>query len=94
MFNLSPSTLYDPSNYVYYWTNDKREVDFAIDLDGKFVPIEVKYSDNIQKDDAKGIWDFMKTGRSHDFGIITSKNLLEIGKKYVIVPLSILLLLA
>jgi len=94
MFNLSPSTLYDPSNYVYYWSNDKREVDFAIDLDGKFVPIEVKYSDNIQKDDAKGIWDFMKTGRSHDFGIITSKNRLEIGKNYVVVPLSILLLLA
>jgi predicted AAA+ superfamily ATPase len=94
MFNLAPSTLYDPSNYVYYWSNDKREVDFAIDLDGKFIPIEVKYSDNIQKDDAKGIWDFMKTGRSHDFGIITSRNRLEVKNKYVIVPLSILLLLA
>lgn len=94
MFNLSPSALYDPSNYVYYWTNDKREVDFVVDLDGKFVPIEVKYSDNIQKDDAKGIWDFMKTGRSHDFGIITSRNRLEVKNKYVIVPLSILLLLA
>jgi len=93
-FNLSPSSLYDPSNFVYYWASDKREVDFTIELDGKFVPIEVKYSDNIQKDDAKGIYDFMKTGRSHDFGIITSKNRLEIGKKYVIVPLSILLLLA
>lgn len=94
MFNLAPSTLYDPSNYVYYWTNDKREVDFAIDLDGKFAPIEVKYSDNIQKDDARGIHDLMKTGRCHDFGIITSRNRLEIQKKYVVVPLSILLLLA
>jgi len=94
MFNLAPSTLYDPSNFVYYWTNDKREVDFTIELDGKFVPIEVKYSDNIQKDDAKGIYDFMKTGRSHDFGLITSRNHLEIGNKYVIVPLSILLLIA
>jgi len=54
----------------------------------------VKYSDNIQKDDAGGIYDFMKTSCSHDFGIITSKNCLEIGKKYIIVPLSILLLLA
>jgi len=54
----------------------------------------VKYSDNIQKNDARGIYDFMKTGRSHDFGIITSKNLLEIKSKYVIVPLSIILLLA
>jgi predicted AAA+ superfamily ATPase len=94
MFNLAPSTLYDPSNYVYYWANDKREVDFAVELDGRFVPIEVKYSDNIQKDDAKGIYDFMKTGRSHDFGIITSKSRLEVGRRYVTVPLSILLLLA
>ena len=94
MFNLFPSTLYDPSNYVYYWTNGKREVDFIVELDGKFVPIEVKYSDNIQKDDARGIYDFMKTGRSHDFGIITSRNRLEVKNKYVIIPLSILLLLA
>jgi hypothetical protein len=66
----------------------------VIELDGKFAPIEVKYSDNIEKDDAKGIYDFMKSGRSHDFGIITSRNRLEIGKKYVIVPLPILLSLA
>jgi predicted AAA+ superfamily ATPase len=94
MFNLNPSSLFDPSNYVFYWKGKKREVDFAIDVDNKFLPIEVKYSDNIQKDDAKGIYDFMKTGRSHNFGIITSKNRLEIATKYIIVPLSILLLLA
>ena len=94
MFNRYPSSLYDPSNYVFYWKGKKREVDFAIDFDGKFLPIEVKYSDNIQKDDTRGIYDFMKTGCSHDFGIVTSKNRLEIGKRYVIVPLPILLLLA
>ena len=94
MFNLYPSSLFDPSNYVFYWKNKKKELDFAIELDGKFLPIEVKYSDNIQKDDARGIYDFMKTGRSHDFGIITSRNRLEVGKRYVVVPLGILLLLA
>jgi len=94
MFNLYPSSLYDPSNYVFYWKNKNKEVDFVIQLNEKFLPIEVKYSDNIQKNDAKGIYVFMKTGRSHEFGIITSRNRLEIGKKYVIVPLSILLLLA
>lgn len=94
MFNLYPSSLFDPSNYVFYWKNKKKELDFAIALDDKFLPIEVKYSDNIQKDDARGIYDFMKTGRSHDFGIITSRNRLEAGKRYVVVPLSLLLLLA
>ena len=94
MFNLYPSSLFDPSNYVFYWKNKKKELDFAIELDDKFLPIEVKYSDNIQKDDARGIYDFMKTGRSHDFGLITSRNRLEVGKRYTVVPLGILLLLA
>jgi len=93
MFSLYPSSLYDPSNYVFCWKSRKREVDFVIEIDGKYVPIEVKYSDNIQRDDAQGIYDFMKTGRSHDFGIITSRNKLESGTQYMVIPLSILLLL-
>jgi predicted AAA+ superfamily ATPase len=94
MYNLNPSSLFDPSNYVFYWRSQKREVDFVIDVDGKYLPIEVKYSDNIQKNDAQGIYDFMKTGRSHDFGIITSKTQLEARNGYTVVPLSVLLLLA
>jgi len=94
MFNLYPGSLFDPSNYVFYWKNKRKELDFTIELDDKFLPIEVKYSDNIQRNDAQGIYDFMKTGRSHDFGIITSRNRLQAGKKYTIVPLGILLLLA
>jgi len=94
MFSQHPSSLFDPSNYVFYWENKNKEVDFMFELDGKFLPIEVKYSDNIQKDDARGISEFIKTGRSHDFGIITSRNRLEIGERYIVIPLSILLLLA
>ncbi|MFW6117794.1 MAG: DUF4143 domain-containing protein, partial [Thermoproteota archaeon] len=93
MFSLHPSSLYDPSNYVFYWRNKKTEIDFTIDLEGKFLPIEVKYSDNIGKEEAKPISDFIKTGRSHDYGIITSKNRLEKGKNYLLIPLSTLLLL-
>jgi len=93
MFNLHPSSLFDPSNYVFYWKNKNKEVDFTFRLNEKFLPIEVKYSDNIDKDDTKGITEFMKSGCSHDFGIITSKNRLEVGKGYIVVPLSILLLL-
>ena len=93
-FNLNPSSLFDPSNYVFYWKGKKKEVDFVVDLDGRYLPIEVKYSDNIGKDDAEGIYDFKKTGRSHDFGIVTSRTKLEVKKRYVIIPLSLLLLLA
>ena len=94
MFNLNPASLFDPSNYVFYWKGKKNEVDFVIDLDGKYLPIEIKYSDNIQNGDAKGIYDFMKTGRTHGYGIVTSKNILKVEKNYTIIPLSILLLLA
>ena len=94
MFNLHPSSLFDPSNYVFYWTNKSKEVDFVIELGERFLPIEVKYSDNIGKDDAKGIKHFIKTGRSYPCGIITSKAHLEVKKDYTVIPLSILLLLA
>jgi predicted AAA+ superfamily ATPase len=94
MFNLHPSSLYDPSNFVFYWTNKNKEVDFVIRMSNQFLPIEVKYSDNIGKSDARGIEHFIKTGNSFPCGIITSKNRLEIGKNYVIVPLGIFLLLA
>lgn len=93
MFSQHPSSLFDPSNYVFYWKNKKREIDFVMELDGKLLPIEVKYSDNIQRDDVRGINELRKSGLSHDFGIVTSKERLEVKKGYSVVPLSILLLL-
>jgi predicted AAA+ superfamily ATPase len=91
---MHPSSLFDPSNFVFYWKGKKREVDFVINIENKYLPIEVKYSDNVQRDDANGIYDFIKTGCSHTCGILTSKTQLETGRNYVIVPLSVLLLLA
>ncbi|MGA3291358.1 MAG: ATP-binding protein [Candidatus Bathyarchaeia archaeon] len=93
-FKMHPSSLFDPSNFVFYWKGKKREVDFVINIENKYLPIEVKYSDNVQRDDANGIYDFIKTGCSHTCGILTSKTQLETGRNYVIVPLSVLLLLA
>lgn len=94
MFNLHPSSLFDPSNYVFYWKkNQKKELDFTFELEGKFVPIEVKYSDNIQKHDAEGIYNFHNTNCSHKSGIIVSKNVLEVGENYVVVPTYLFLLL-
>jgi predicted AAA+ superfamily ATPase len=94
MFKMHPSSLFDPSNFVFYWKGKKKEVDFVINIANKFLPIEVKYSDNVQRDDVKGIYDFMKTGCSHDCGILTSRTRLETGRDYVVIPLGILLLLA
>jgi len=63
-------------------------------LNGKYVPIEVKYSSKIQKHDAFGIYDLIKTGRAYQFGIIVSKNTLKVGSGYVEVPAFLFLLLA
>jgi predicted AAA+ superfamily ATPase len=93
MFKINPSPLFDPSNFVFYWKGKKREVDFAIYIENKLLPIEVKYSNNVQRDDANGIYDLMKTGCSHECGILTSKTQLETGRNYIVIPLGILLLL-
>jgi predicted AAA+ superfamily ATPase len=94
MYKVNPSSLFDPSNFVFYWKGKKREVDFVIDIGNKYLPIEVKYSNNVQRDDANGIKDFIKTGCSHKCGILTSRTQLEVGKNYVVIPLGVLLLLA
>ncbi|MEM3597247.1 MAG: ATP-binding protein [Candidatus Bathyarchaeia archaeon] len=94
VFNLFPSPLFDPTNYVFYWQSKKRELDFALRLNGKYIPIEVKYSSKIQKKDAFGIYDFLKCGRSYPFGIIVSKDTLNISSSFVEVPVHLFLLLA
>jgi len=94
MFSNFPGSLYDSSNYVFYWINEKKkEVDFVFELDGRYLPIEVKYSDDIQKGDIKGLFDFMKTGRSHNYGIVASRSQAKINDSFVVIPVSILLLL-
>lgn len=94
MFNLFPSSLFDPSNYIFYWRGKKRELDFAFKLDEKYISIEVKYSSKIQKRDAFGIYDFIKTGRAYQFGLIISKDTLKVDSEYIEVPAYLFLLLA
>jgi hypothetical protein len=67
---------------------------FALRLDDKYIPIEVKYSARIQKKDAFGIYDFLKCGRSYPFGIIVSKDTLNVGSSFVEIPAHLFLLLA
>jgi predicted AAA+ superfamily ATPase len=81
-------------DHVFYWKNEKdKEVDFVIGLEDKFLPIEVKCSDTVKREDKEGLYDFLKAPRAHDCGIITSVNQLKARREYTVVPLSILLLL-
>jgi len=95
MFIAHPDPHFTPSSSVFYWTNEKQqEVDFIIRLKGKYMPIEVRYSDSISNDDAKPMSDFFRaTPQAHKSGVITSINVLDSRRRYTVIPLCILLLL-
>ena len=94
MFIFHPSSRFKPSDYVFYWRNKKdQEVDFTVQIEDKFLPLEVKFKDKIKRDDTRGVCSFVKDSKSHSFGIITSKDLLKAEENYSIIPLGLLLLL-
>ena len=93
-FNMYSSPLYDPTNYIFYWKSKRgREVDFIVRVNDRFLPIEVKYKEKIKREDAFGIYDFMKTSISFEYGIIVSKESFKINRRYIEIPAHLILLL-
>lgn len=93
-YGLAPSPLFETSGAVFYWKSRKgRELDFAFGVDRKHVPVEVKYSSRIRKEDCYSIYDFMKTGAAAQRGIIVTKDTFDIGSSCVKVPCHLFLLL-
>lgn len=73
-----------PSHDVFYWRNDS-EVDIILE-NKKTVPIEVKFKEEIKKEDLRGILKFMKDKKA-DKAILITKNQLKkekIDKKEII----------
>lgn len=94
-YGLAPSPLFDASTTVFFWKSRKgRELDFAFEVDGKYVPVEVKYSSRISKEDCYSTFDFMKTGKAARRGIIVTKDVLDVRGQCVKVPCHLFLLLA
>uniref|UniRef100_A0A7C3J2L8 ATP-binding protein n=1 Tax=Candidatus Methanomethylicus mesodigestus TaxID=1867258 RepID=A0A7C3J2L8_9CREN len=96
-YGLAPSPLFDASSAVFYWKSRKgRELDFAFSLEGKYVPVEVKYSSRIRREDCYSIYDFMKTGTAARRGIVVTRDVLEVeaGGSCAKVPCYLFLLLA
>lgn len=79
-FILEPS----PSPKIFYWHN-RREVDFVLELKGAILPIEVKYTNSISNDDLIGINDFIRTFKV-PFGVVLSKDIFEIRRNILIIP--------
>jgi len=85
------------SKNIFYWKNKQGyEVDFVIKKGLKFLPIEVKYKSNINKQDLKGLFLFLAKTKS-DQAVVVTKNRFEYSKqdnfKLLYIPLWIFLLL-
>lgn len=94
-YGMQPSPLFEASSAVFHWVSRKRrELDFAFGVEGKYVPVEVKYASKVRKEDAYGIYDFMKTGASHGRGIIVTRDSLRFQRGVAEVPCHLFLMLA
>ena len=60
----------------HYWRRGKNEVDIVLERNKKLVPVEVKYSKEIEKKDLRGLLRFMSEGKA-DFGILVSEETLS-----------------
>ena len=84
---------FDYQSSVFYWkSKNKREVDFVVRDGDSLIPIEVKYQNNIKKDDFYGLIDFKKATKTKR-GIIITKNDLRVENEAVLIPASLFLLL-
>lgn len=86
-FNLEPGP--DPS--VFYWNNGK-EIDFVTTLRRKPIPFESKYSASIGRDTLDCMEKFIVDYKS-PFGVIVTKDELQLGAKILFIPLWVFLLL-
>jgi len=90
-FNLEPGA----SMSMFYWKDaveKGKEVDIVMELQGAPIPIEVKYKNEIDKNDVKGVEAFL-TNYPKTFGIIVTKDRLELKENIIYTPLWLFLLL-
>lgn len=78
---------------VYYWRNRRgQEVDIVVEIGGKPLPIEVKYRAD-PRQHLEGIRSFIEEKHA-PFGLVVTKDLLELSPPFVFVPLADFLMLA
>ena len=93
-FNMaSKKTGFSYQSSVFYWkSKTSREVDFVVRDNESLIPIEVKYQNQIKRNDLYGLIDFKKATNT-DRGIVITKNELRIEDEAILIPASLFLLL-
>jgi len=85
--------LFEYKRHVMFWRGkEDRELDFVVTEDSTMMPIEVKFQEQIVREDLYPLADFRKVSGTKG-GIILSKDILEKRDGYSIVPVSTFLLL-
>src|SRR3989338_7421343 len=84
--NFRPTDTFDPSDFIFYAkTNKGHEIDFIFKADNIFTGIEVKYQNDINSEDFRGL---SKIGK----GCMVSKKEFNQKNKIAIIPVSLFLL--
>jgi len=80
-------------NLYHYRTNDKKEIDFIIDIENKILAIEVKQSASVKKDDFKHIIDFQSRYHGKCLGVVfyNGEMVVEFEENLVAIPLGVFL---
>jgi len=93
LFGYFPSTQFDYQSLLFYWQGKKRrELDFVLKQQTRYLPLEVKYQPKISKEDAFGIIDFQKGGKASN-GLLLTKGSLDLRRSYLEIPVPLFLLL-
>jgi hypothetical protein len=87
--------MFDSSNSVFYWRSKRdREVDLVLRREkNDYIPIEVKYTSGIKREDKFGLIDFLKASPKSKTGLLLTKDRLEARGGILQIPAWMFLLL-
>jgi uncharacterized protein len=87
------SYLQKSSQMFHYRTNDKKEIDFIIEIDNEILAIEIKQSSSIKKDDFKHIIDLQNKIDKKCLGIVfyNGDMIAEFSDGLVAIPFGVFL---
>lgn len=75
---------------TFYWSDNDEEIDIVLDYGGMAIPIEVKFRNKIDPSHTKTMLKFMRKYKS-PFGIMVTKNHLELKDNILYIPLRLYL---
>ncbi len=87
------SYLQKSAQMFHYKTNDKKEIDFVIEVDNELLAIEVKQSSSIKKDDFKHIIDLQNRYDKKCLGVVfyNGDMVVEFSDDLVAIPFGVFL---